>query len=194
MKNCNKLIKVYVSDKKREYFASLYRAHSKDLYHYGVSLGFTPEICLDAIHDLFCKFYTREYNVDPKEIAFYLFRSFKNQLLDIQKSKKKEVAIADINNLPFHVKVTVVDNLIEEEERIRIKEKVERLMELLTSRQREAVYLRYMKEMEYEEIGKLLDMNAESVRKLVFRGIEKIRQQCGIMSLFFLLCVLASCN
>ena len=41
--------------------------------------------------------------------------------------------------------------------------------------------------MEYEEIGKLLDMTAESVRKLVYRGLEKMRKHAGDIPILFLL-------
>lgn len=49
-------------------------------------------------------------------------------------------------------------------------------MESLSGSQREAIYLRYIMEMEYDEIVKILNINAESVRKLVYRGIDRLRE------------------
>ena len=97
----------------------------------------------------------------------------------------------DVDEMPFLVEVSVENTtgeeyMIEEEERKMLKQKVEFLLGLLTPRQRKAVYLRYMEDMEYEEIGKLLDMNAESVRKLVFRGLEKLRKHAGKIPMYFL--------
>lgn len=171
-----------------EDFSQVYATHVTGLYNYGIGLGFSHDICLDAIHDVFFKFYTKDKLENVGNIKYYLFRSIKNRLIDIRRSKKKEVANQYIGDLPFTVEVTVMDSLIKEEERALLKKKVESLMNSLTQRQREAIFLRYMEEMEYDEIGELLHMNSESVRKLVYRGIEKIRKESGNIPTLF--CIL----
>ena len=135
---------------------------------------------------------------NTENIRHYLLRSFINRHLDIQKSRKNMIS-TDISDLPFVMEVSLDDTttegyMIEEEEREKLKEKVAFLLSLLTERQRKAVYLRYMEEMEYEEIAELLNMNAESVRKLVFRGLEKLRKHAGGHPMFFLLSVLFHLN
>lgn len=178
---------MYLPEKNGDRLSSLYNAHVDGLYYYGISLGFSHDICLDAIQDVFCKLFFKIENINSEAAKYYLFRSYRNQLLDLRKSKKKEIAHSDIIDLPFHVEVTIVDTLIEKEEQERIKKKVDQLMGMLTQRQREAIYLRYMEELEYDEIGKILGMNIESVRKLVFRGMEKLRQQKGDIPLLYLI-------
>ncbi len=168
---------MYLPGKDGDRLSSLYDAHVNGLHSYGTGLGFSHDACMDAIQDVFCKLFFKIETINAETAKYYLFRSFRNRLIDLYKSKKKEIAYPDISDLPFHVEVTVVDTLIEEEEQEQIKKKVDQLMGMLTQRQREAIYLRYMEELEYDEIGKILRMNAESVRKLVFRGIEKLRQQ-----------------
>ena len=57
----------------------------------------------------------------------------------------------DLTGLEFSVRPTVLDELIAEEERNKIEKQIELYLNLLTGRQREAVYLRFIEEMEYEE-------------------------------------------
>ena len=157
-------------------------------------MGLSHDTCLDVIHDVFCRIIEKGTVFETNSIKHYLFRSFMNRYLDIQKSRKREIS-GDGNELPYLIEVsleetTAEDYIIHQEEKERLKQKVEFLLGILTHRQREAIYLRYMEEMEYEEIGKLLDMTAESVRKLVFRGLEKIRKQVGEIPVFYLLSVL----
>ncbi|WP_286860436.1 RNA polymerase sigma factor, partial [Proteiniphilum sp. UBA5510] len=45
----------------------------------------------------------------------------------------------------------------------------------LTPRQREIIYLRYMQELDYEEIAILMEINYNSARRLVHRSIEHLR-------------------
>ena len=177
-----------------ECFSQLYKKYVSSLYRFGIGMGLSHDACLDVIHDIFCRLIEKNKVFETDSIRHYLFRSFINRHIDIQKSRKKEIC-RDVNDLPFVIELsleepTIEEYAIEQEEKEKLKQKVEFLLGLLTERQRKAIYLRYMEEMEYDEIGKLLDMNAESVRKLVFRGIEKLRKQAGKVPMFFLLSVL----
>jgi RNA polymerase sigma factor (sigma-70 family) len=159
-----------------------------------MGMGLSHDACLDIIHDIFCNLMEKNKVFETDNIRHYLFRSFINRHIDIQKSKKNMIHV-DVSDLPFEIDVSVENTtgeeyMIEEEEREKLKQKVEFLLELLTPRQRKAVYLRYMEEMEFDEIGKILDMNAESVRKLVFRGLEKLRKHAGKIPMCYLLAVL----
>lgn len=48
-------------------------------------------------------------------------------------------------------------------------------MEVLSPRQREAIYLKFVSNLSYEEISNLLEINYQSARNLIFRGVEKLR-------------------
>lgn len=100
----------------------------------------------------------------------------KNKVLDIYKNK---VVIDDINTdeLTFTIKTNILDHLIVEEDRRLLESRVENLLKTLTDRQREAVYLRFIQEMEYEEVGELLEMTPQAARKLIFRALKRIREQ-----------------
>ena len=166
-----------------EHFSQLYKKYANSLYRFGMGMGISHDTCLDIIQDVFCRLLEKNVVFETINIKQYLFRSFVNRYIDIQKSRKIMIS-GDIGDLPFAIDVSIETNdveecMIENEEREKLKRKVESLLKILTKRQRKAVYLRYMEEMDYEEIGKLLNMSAESVRKLVFRGLEKMRNQTG---------------
>ncbi|MCD8274769.1 MAG: sigma-70 family RNA polymerase sigma factor [Alistipes sp.] len=167
------------ADKNRIH-AALYRKHVNDLYNYGRGLGFDDETCMDAIHDVFCKLCSLEETEIKKirNVKFFIFRCLKNRLIDIRKARKPYL-LGQFENLPFTIEVKVRENQNEVEEYEYLKSKVKNLLSQLTDRQREAIYLRYIQEMEYEDIGLLLGMEPGSVRKLVFRGIGKLRSQVG---------------
>ncbi|MDU1892888.1 MAG: sigma-70 family RNA polymerase sigma factor [Dysgonomonas sp.] len=167
-------------DKEDVIYSQIYRKYVDELFSYGIGLGFSESKCMDAIHDIFCKIYTNKKELDNVlNLKYYLFRSLKNRLIDIYKQENK-VKFKEIEEYNFSIEVSVIDAIIDEEERHILKNKVELLMQSLSNNQREAIYLRYMLEMDYDEIGKLLNINAESVRKLVYRGIDKLRGQTSL--------------
>jgi RNA polymerase sigma factor (sigma-70 family) len=45
----------------------------------------------------------------------------------------------------------------------------------LTSRQREAVYLKYVTGLDYEDISVILDINYQSVRNIIYRAVQNLR-------------------
>jgi len=177
-----------------ENFTQLYNKYKNSLYRFGIGMGISHDTCLDIISDVFCNLIEKNIILETDSVKHYLFRSFINRHINIQKSRKKIIPF-DITDSHFSMEISQDDAtgegyMIEEEEKKKIKQQLDFLFSLLTQRQRKAVYLRYMEEMEYEDIGKLLDMNAESVRKLVFRGLEKLRKHAGKIPMYYLLSVL----
>ncbi|MCD7970287.1 MAG: RNA polymerase sigma factor [Alistipes sp.] len=160
----------------RGLFRVVYDRYIHDLYSYGRGLCYSHDNCLDAIQDVF----TRIYGMGPEELArisnirYYLLRSMRNRLTDI--SRRSGNLSENIEDHPFIADVSVATHEMDsmEEDRL-LAGQVRRLLELLTPRQREAVYLRFMQEMEYEQIADILKMEPGSVRTLVFRGIARIR-------------------
>lgn len=158
-------------------FSVIYNTHVDKLFSYGVHLGFNAEICKDAIQDVFYKLYVSKDNLKQVEsIAAFLFTSLKNRLIDIVRkdSKTQDIELIDQS---FSIDITILDNIIDAEKAVLLKNRVEELLKSLTAQQREVVYLRYMLELNYNEISELLNINPDSARKLMFRAMRKLREQ-----------------
>lgn len=56
---------------------------------------------------------------------------------------------------------------------------VARLLNQLSPRQRKAIILYYIEEKKYEDICVIMEMNYQSVRNLIHRGITKLRS-CAV--------------
>lgn len=159
----------------KEAFADIYNKYVDDLFSYGISLGFDRETVKDAIQDSFFKFYTnRKQLKGVNQLKFYLLRMLKNRLLDIYKSGSKNSTLETLE-LSFLQDTSIRDELIAHEEKTSLQQKVNNLLQSLTDRQREAVYLRFIQELEYEEVGSLLKMTVPATRKLISRAIKRMR-------------------
>ncbi len=158
-------------------FSLIYNSHIDKLYSYGIHLGFHSEECKDAIQDVFYKLYLSSENLSRvNNIAAYLFTSLKNRLIDMSR-KDSRIQKVELINQSFSIDVTILDDIIDAEKAVLLKNKVEELLASLTPQQREAVYLRYMHDLNYTEISELLDINPDSARKLMFRAMKKLREQ-----------------
>lgn len=170
---------------------SLYNQYVNDLFTYGHYLGFKREVVEDAIHDVFVKIAMEEQSLnDVSNIRFYLFRSLKNRLLDIHKRQRPHTAIEEMDpsaEIPFNIDVNVEDLLIEQEEQMQIKTEIEQMLNALTERQREIIYLRYVQEYDYEQIAALLHISVHGCRKLVSKAMNSLREKFGTLITFLTL-------
>lgn len=158
-------------------FSVIYNNHVDDLYSYGIGLGFQKEMCRDAMQDIFYKLYISKDNLRSIEnVTAYIFKSFKHRLIDLSRRKIREENIEFVAE-SFTTNVTVLDNIIDSENAEILKKKVSSLLNGLTANQREIVYLKYMIGLGHKEIADVLDIREESARKLLYRTMEKLRQQ-----------------
>ena len=163
-----------------ETFASIYKVYVNSLLSYGLSLNFDEDICRDAIHDVFYSIYMNKKKLSHvKDAKSYLFRSFRNRLFNIYNKTSRVFSLTD-ELTPFTANITILDAIINAEELENLKLTVSVLLDELTPRQREAIYLRYMQEMDYVDIAELLKMDSNSARRLVHRGIKALRENESI--------------
>lgn len=158
-----------------EAYSLLYNEYVNPLFIYG--LHFTPnrELVKDCVQDLFIKIYSNRNKLNPvNNVRVYLYTAMKNTLFNLF---KKEVYYYHIDSIEpvFHVEYSIENKLIETEQLYEQKKRIARMMEMVTPRQREILYYRYVEELSYEEICGLMQMNYQSVRNLIHRTILKIR-------------------
>ena len=176
MKDANKL------------FGELYNMYINDLYAYGRALGVSYESLQDAIHDVFLNVIDHYDNLRLDEnVKYYLLKSLKNRIISNARRKVEYDDIDVANDTDFSIEVSGLEILIEKEERDRILYRVNKMLDSLTARQREAIYLRYMQELSYSEIAEILNITEKGARKLVSRAIIDLRDK-NLLLLFFLLC------
>jgi len=153
----------------------VYEEHIGSLYSYGCKFTTNKELVKDCIHDVFVRLYEKA-NIDSvQNMRFYLLRSLKNRLID-ELSKVHLFTISE--ELPFTIphQLSVEQSFVENEGDEHIKNMVTKALDMLTNRQREAVYLYYIEELDYDSICKLMNMNYQSVRNLIHRSITRLRE------------------
>jgi RNA polymerase sigma factor (sigma-70 family) len=177
-KNKNQEIQLWLSflEGKKDAFAHFYEFNYRKLYSYGLNVGMTEEQIKDAIQELFVKLYTRpELIKDYTKILPFLFQSIKNAFIDYQRYNQKYLTIEQTYD--FNFKYSIEAGSVEYmEEQEHIKFQIDQIIESLTPRQKEIIYLRFLYHMEYNEISEAMDISEQAARNLTHRAIEKLRK------------------
>lgn len=172
-------------------YSWMYTTYSKKLYQYGLCFTSDKELVKDCIQDLFTYIYRCRVRLStPGNIKVYLFAAFRNNLVKaIHKANIME-NLAD--DMPFLIEMTVEERFIQNEHRTDEIRKVKKALSLLTSRQREIIYYRFIQEMSMEEICTIMDLNYQSAQNLIQRSLKKVRNSWGDVGLFVTLLSLFS--
>lgn len=158
-----------------EAFSQLYNHHYTLLNNYGYK--FTTDINLieDSIHDLFVKLWQNKSNLGATpSVRNYLFKSFRGILF------RKLDALKKFSRLPaeefaFSFEVSYDDQLVLKENEKEIKNKLLSLLNSLSNRQREIIYLRFYEGMSYEEIADVMSISVSSTYKLLYKALDGLR-------------------
>jgi len=184
----NGIWKSFLSGDKKA-FSALYYMYADVLFSYGYKIVNDREVVKDAIQELFIKLYNNRENLnDTEHVKFYLFKALRNRL--ISKLESRTIISLDAHNddLLFEIEIASTEEDDDPEDIFSEDQKKElsRAMKTLTSRQREAIYLRYIREIPIEDIADMLNMNYQSARNLIHRSILKLRKEL-LITIFILL-------
>ena len=156
-------------------FSQLYNLHINVLFNYGLKLTIDKELLKDCIHDIFVKLYTKRDELGTIDnLRSYLFISLKNKLCD-ELRRRMYMSDTVVEEVSLSTPTDVEDDYMAKEQRNNEFSLVKRLLDQLSPRQREALTLYYIEEKKYEDIGEIMNMNYQSVRNLMHRGLTKLR-------------------
>ena len=125
----------------------------------------------DIIQELFLKLIRRrEQLADVRMVKSYLYKSAYSIIKDRRNREKKELLLFD----PIHNEKRLGVHLPVDPS---ILERVKRAMNKLTHKQKEIIILSFYEGFTHNEIAEIINAkNAESVRKLLYRGLDKLRE------------------
>ncbi|HZL10286.1 MAG TPA: sigma-70 family RNA polymerase sigma factor [Prolixibacteraceae bacterium] len=155
----------------------VYLQHSNALFDYGCRFTGDRDLVKDCIQDVFCTLIrTRHHLSETDNIRLYLLKSIKRKL--IRELKNIGNQPKSLNDQDYSFDLRWAENLEDQQHEIdeAKRDLIAEAMQSLTNRQKEAIYLRFNRGLEYEEISFILNLNYQSSRALIHRAIEKLRK------------------
>lgn len=163
----------------------IYFKHADNLYRYGLKFTSNEQLVEDCLHDLFLELITKRYSLNVRnDIRYYLFRAFRNNLLRML--SREERLLKRPSEEIFDALCRIESMSFDEAEITQDKTELISALQQLSIRQREAIYLRFMNGLEYDEIAMIMKMEIESCRNTIYRAIKSLRKNLSGLSLLFL--------
>lgn len=161
-----------------EAYIHIYKQYVQILFKYGLQITTDRELIKDCIQDVFEKIHKNRRKLGQTDnIKLYLFVILKNSLLNVLKREKGRVQTIDsMDNESDDPNDTAESHLIQKEEDYNTEEKVKFIFSLLTPRQKEVMYYRFVECLSISDIAVIMDMNYQSIQNLIQRSIKKVRK------------------
>ena len=160
----------------RNAFSQLYELFAADLYRYGYNLVRNKQVVEDCLHELFLHLHENKERLGPTDnIRFYLYRALRRRLLDTVGKLAKfdsETYIfdkAEFQILPYEHEL-VEEQLLDQQKQILIAE-----LNKLPKRQKEILYLVYMKGLTYQQAAEVMDITMKSVYNTINVALTTLR-------------------
>lgn len=164
----------------------LFDTYYEKLYLFAEKYIYDSDKAHDIVQDVFLKIWENAERLElTSSIQHYLFASVRNGCLNYLKS----LQIEDRNNRKYmeaYIESQNVDMVDDEELLARIRQVLDELPEKC----REVCLLRFVEGYKYAEIAARLDMNENTVKAQLHRGMERLKQAFAMYDYVLVLCAL----
>lgn len=176
----------------RKAFENLLNQFYPSLYNYGQRLVKNSDFAQDCLQDFFIDLWNRRESLEePQSVKAYLVTSYKRRLFKEKKRSFWHKRVTDLEDeydveVQFNIESYLINNETEHETLVKLKHHLENL----SKRQREALYLRFYQELEYDEISQIMAINHHSAINLVYESLKLLRKNWVVSLLFILKTIL----
>lgn len=160
----------------KEALSLIFKSFFDDLYHYGLKITRRTDVIEDSMQDMYLKIWKNRSNLG--EITYlksYLFKSLRRHIINNLEVSSKLVNFKDPPEELFDIEFSHEDFLITEQLNTETRDKLVHALNSLSKRQREAIFLRFVKGFEFETIAEIMAMNVQSVRNSIHRALTALR-------------------
>jgi RNA polymerase sigma factor (sigma-70 family) len=159
----------------RAAFDTIYANYFPQLFQYCIRFTSDRNLISDVLQDFFIELFCKPpRSAAVNHLKSYLFVSVRRKLLKtINKEIRMFETLADEDAYDFHLELSTDNTLME----INRNEAIQGIVNRLTTRQREAVYLYFFEDIGYVEIAEIMSMKeVKYARTLVYRALDEIRE------------------
>jgi RNA polymerase sigma factor (sigma-70 family) len=157
-------------------FEQLYDRYFPQLFSYAMRFCADRDLVKDCLQDFFVEIYQRRDSLsEVQRVKQYLFVSFRHRIMK-HLSGRRLMSEPLRDDYHFEVCFSHEDQLIEDQFDAYRKQQLLKAFSNLSSRQKEAIFLRFYENMRYDEIADIMKMKeVKYARTLVYRSLVSLR-------------------
>jgi RNA polymerase sigma factor (sigma-70 family) len=170
-----------------EAFSSLFERYYSTLVNYGKTLISVEDKAKDCVQEVFIDIWTYRFKLnEAMMVKAYLLSSVRKRIARNHARDHIFAQIKPVDSLDFLFDFSIEDHLIADETTAQRVAQLNKHINNLSARQKEALYLRYHKGLSVEQVSEVLNLNYQSTKNLLHRAILQLRKDFPISLLVLL--------
>jgi RNA polymerase sigma factor (sigma-70 family) len=173
-------------------FSFIYDQYFETLYNYGCQVTRDSAVVEDLLQDFFVGLrLSKQKTSEVSCIKAYLVKSFRRKV--IRHLKKKKIFFLDRRfsegnfTISFHHDMQFMNTQFHKEQ----QKYIERMLNKLTRREREAIYYFYFENLDYESISQVMELSsAKSARNLIYKAMSSLKKNKAMFPKWLQYCIL----
>jgi RNA polymerase sigma factor (sigma-70 family) len=160
-------------------YANIYTNNFSHLFRYGKKFTQNVELIEDCIQDLYVNLWKSRENLSiPDSVRNYLYKSLRFSIFKRLKVQE-DASLDDILPEEYLYEIIAPQEtlLISEIDELEKKAKIEKVLLVLSKRQREAIFLKFYSELSYQEIGELMQISVQAVYNLISKSLLQLQKE-----------------
>ena len=168
-------------------FEQLFTRNYPKLFQYGRKFSLDAEFVKDAIQELFTELWLRRTHLNhTPSVRNYLYKSLRRKMLRLATKYPTNSELSGEADL-FNVTISPEQMLLDTEFSAQQSQQVTHWLSFLTPRQREAIYLRFYQDMDYDEIASVMTVSNQAARNLIYEALKLLRNRLILVAVGLLL-------
>ncbi|WP_080058373.1 RNA polymerase sigma factor [Spirosoma aerolatum] len=160
----------------RDAFSQLYDLFAADLYRYGYNLVRNKPLVEDCLHGLFLHIYENRDRLGATDnIRFYLYRALRRRLLDavsrLKRLSSEEYHFDQADLFSQSYEQAMVERELADQQNWVVRAELNKL----PKRQKEILYLVYMKGLTYQQAAEVMDISIKTVYNTLNVALKSLR-------------------
>lgn len=171
---------------------ALFLRYHDSLFQYGLSICSTRPLIKDCLQELFFQLWKKRETLSKvQKVKGYLWIAFRRRLMRKLKEENKNGSITE-QYLPERKKISVERTIIQKEQQANRHKLLHKVLNILSPREREVLFLKYFEGMSYSEIEEIMGIEYQTARNYIYRAISRLRDALEEEEATIVICMLAS--
>jgi RNA polymerase sigma factor (sigma-70 family) len=167
-----------VSQEDKDAYAEIYRILYRRLYNYGGKFSSDVPMIEDSVQEALLLIWEKRHTLmTVHHKTAYFYSAFRNILFTKLKHQKIILSDDEIVEEPVF---SVDQILIDDEVNAELKAQLQKALASLTTRQREAIFLRFYEGLSYENVAEILGISIKATYKIMARALSGLKEQFNL--------------
>ena len=156
----------------RQDLEALFKWLNEPIYRYVyIRCGYNRELAEDITQDIFIKAWEKRLSFNPKKSTLknWLYTITRNHIIDLYRKKK-----VDVKSFDEEIESGIKDESMSIDDELLLTD-ILKSLDKLKDRDKELLILRYIQDLDIEEISKIVGKSYNTTKVMIHRAIKKLK-------------------